>query len=132
MNTPTGEQIPNKERIKYLGCLLSSDGKIGTELNNRLGMAQADFKTLDKVWAHTVINRHRKSEIFEACILSKPLYGLNTAWLSQAESNKVDAFHVKCLRHIAKIQHSCYSHVSNQSARDTFGVQALSVTLLEQ
>ena len=69
--TPSGDPIPNKDRIKYLGSILSNDGRIGVELNYRLGAARAEFQTLCKVWSHAAINKKRKLDVFYACVIGE-------------------------------------------------------------
>ena len=46
--TPTGEPVPKKDRLKYLGSLLSNDARVGAELNHRLGAARAEYDKLHK------------------------------------------------------------------------------------
>ena len=79
VRTPAGDHVQQKERMKYLGSLLSADGGIGPELNARLGAARSDFFKLCKIWAHTAISRRRKMEIFNACVVSKLTYCLQVA-----------------------------------------------------
>ena len=83
---PDGDTIATKQSILYLGSLLASDGRIGSELNRRLGMAKADFDQLRLVWSHSSMNTKRKVQIFDACISAKLLYGLHAACLNQAET----------------------------------------------
>ena len=70
IRTPSGEIIPPRDRMLYLGSLISADGRVGNELNRRLGMAKADFLCLQKVWSHAAIGTARKMAIFNCCILS--------------------------------------------------------------
>lgn len=69
---------------------------------------------------------------FTACVWIELLYGLSTAWLSQAERRKLDAFQARCLRRTAKVQHSYYSRISNQTVLEMCDAKPLSATLLEQ
>ena len=55
VTTSAGEAIPAADKISYLGTTISSDGRVGSELNRRLGMAFAEFSRLKKVWGHTRI-----------------------------------------------------------------------------
>ena len=87
---------------------------MGPELSRRLGAAKAEFDTLSRVWSHAAISPGRKIQIFEACVVSKLLYGLHTAWLKSAELAKLDAFQARCLRKILHIPHSYYSRISNE------------------
>ena len=130
--TPTGEEIPRKERIKYLGCLLNSDGRVGSELSCRLGAARADFETLVKIWSHSDLSTHRKHEVFQACIASKLLYCLHTTWLNKSEINKIDAFQARCLRRLIGVRPSYWSRVPNQTVRERVGAKPFSQHLLQQ
>ena len=83
-----------------------------------------------KVWAHTNISSKRKLDVFNACVISKLMYCLDTEWLNEAERRKLDAFHARSLRQIAGIKASYYSRISNGVVRGVFGVTKLSHTLL--
>ena len=82
--------------------------------------------------AHANISKARKQEIYEACVLSKLMYGLETTWLRKAERGRLNAFHVKCLRHIHGIPPSYTSRVSNASVLEMARSQHLSVTLTKR
>ena len=80
-----GSPVKCKDNMIYLGSLLSSDGRIDTEISRRLGMAQEEFQLLSRVWNHANLSEHKKVEVFNACILSKLIYGIHTAWLTAAQ-----------------------------------------------
>ena len=130
--TPGGDPVKTTQSMKYLGSMLSSDGKLGTELSYRLGQAKSEFNSLCKIWSHAAIPRKIKLRIFEACVVSKLLYCLNIAWLHKGEIRKLDAFHHRCLRRIAGIQPSYWSRVSNADVLETLQCCPLSQILLEQ
>ena len=71
------------------------------------------FKNLNQCWSHANINRNRKTEIYLACVVSKLLYNLDSIWLLQADLQRINAFHVKCLRRIYRIPCSYISRISN-------------------
>ena len=48
-----GTEISTKQSIKYLGGLLSANGRIGSELSRRLGLVGADFRALSHMWRHS-------------------------------------------------------------------------------
>ena len=111
---PDGTQVDEQDAMTYLGSRLSSDGRIGTELGRRIGLALQDFRTLKKVWRHSSISYRRKLLIFDACVISKLIYGLFTAILNKAERRRLDGFQARCLRQIFKMLPSFYSRVSNK------------------
>ena len=71
--------------LVYLGSALSASVRIGPELGRRLGLAQSDFRTLQRAWAHFSLPRADNTRIFEACIISKLCYGLEVSYLNTAE-----------------------------------------------
>ena len=115
LTKPDGSPIPSKDSMVYLGGLLSAAGRSGPELSRRLGMASGDFETLCKVWKHTRLPLDKKVATFDACVVSKLLYCLHTAWFNKAERGKIDAFQARCLRRISGIKHSYISHISNET-----------------
>ena len=68
--------------------------------------------------------------IFDACVVSKILYGLESLFLLQADRTKLDGFYAKCLRKISGIQHSMISRVSNKEVLQSFPTTPLSEQLL--
>ena len=106
----------SKESLLYLGCFLCDNSSIGPELNRRLGAARAEFETLCRVWNHAVLPKAKKTRIFEACVLSKLLYCLHTAWLNKAELRRLNTFQAKCFKKILNIPHSFVSRISNKQS----------------
>ncbi|CAE8620602.1 unnamed protein product [Polarella glacialis] len=116
----------------YLGGLLTSDGSAISELARRLGEAGRCFEQLQSVWKHANISRLRKLQIYNACVVAKVLYALDSLWLLKADRRRLDAFHCKCLRRICGIKHSWISHVTNQTVLDTAGAVPLSQHVIQQ
>ena len=114
-----GKPLKTKTDTVYLGSLLTTSGEVAPELSRRLGEAAACFKALSAVWKHANIPKKRKYRIFEACVVSKLLYGLESLWLLKAHLRKLDAFGTKCLRSIAGIPPSFFSRVSNKDVLES-------------
>ena len=127
-----GKQIGNKSGIVYLGALLDSSGSIQSELVRRIGMATSDFKALATIWNHSNLTQYWKHRVFHACIASKLLYGLQTAWLTKSQRNKLDGFQARCLRKIIRVAPSYWSRISNARVLATLDAYPLSFQLLEQ
>ena len=111
---------------------MDTSGSIQSELNRRIGMACADFKALARIWNHASLTREWKYRIYRACILTKLLYGLQTAWLTKPQRKKLDGFHARCVRQITEIKHSFWSRVSNADVLTSIHAPLLSTMLLEQ
>ena len=129
---PNGQVIQGKDSIKYLGALLSSDGRMHSELARRIGAGAADFKALQRVWRHSTLSLARKSQFVNACIVSKTIYGLQTAWLNNVERRRLDGFHARCLRQILHIPSAYLSRISNKMVFQQAGAQPLSTLVLER
>ena len=108
-----GSRIKQKDSMVYLGSILSADGRIQSELNRRIGSAGQAFNELERLWKHANVSVTRKLEIFESCVISRLMYGLQTCWLNEAELSRLDAYYCKCLRRILKIPPSFESRVPN-------------------
>ena len=96
-----GSAAKQRDNLLYLRALLSADGPVGSELSRRLGLAEADFKTLAQVWKHTLLSRKDKYDIFMALVVSKLMHALETTWLNVSERRKLDGLLARCLRRIA-------------------------------
>ena len=57
LQIPGGDHVKEKTEMKYLGSVVSADGKIGPELNARLGAARSEFAKLCTVWAHILTTK---------------------------------------------------------------------------
>ena len=56
--------------------------------------------------------------MYNAVIVSKLIYGLETMYLNDSLLKRLDAFHIRGLRHILGIQHSYWSRVKNEEIID--------------
>ena len=80
---PNGSHVRIAHYMIYLGGLISYDGAITSELSRRINMAYNDFCALQLVWSHANITCKTNILMFNACSISKLLYGLDVAWLRQ-------------------------------------------------
>ena len=129
---PDGTEIKAKEVMQYLGANLRSDGDAAAELGRRIGLAEADFIALSRVWKHSALSRSRKIELYQAMVESKLLYGLSTFWLRKADKRRLDGFQNRCLRRILNIKPSYVSRVSNLEVLKSGKLVQLSTILLRR
>ena len=108
-----GSPIQVVESATYLGNLLDTNANHAAGINKRLGEATQTFSKLADVWSHASISRGRKVAIFNACVVTKLLFGLETVSCSSVSAKRLDAFPAKSLRKILHIQHSFYSRIPN-------------------
>ena len=127
---PSGDAVKPVDSATYLGSLLSADGWTKSSVARRTGEARSVLDKLQTVWRHANITRKRKLDLFNACVVSKLLYSLETLCLRQADRDRLDAFQAQALRKIMGIPHSMLSHVSNQEVRRLSRQRPLSQTIL--
>ena len=127
-----GDPVPRISSIVYLGGLIEATGKPGPEVRRRIGEAKIVFRSLKRVWRHAGLSRHRKLQIYKACVVSKLLYNFSTLWLTDTHMNSIDTFHYRCLRSIANIPTTWGAmqigipRTSNEAVRDMLGETLLS------
>ena len=125
-------KVKRKDNMVYLGATLAADGRVDSEVARRLGMAHADFKTLQRLWGHANLPVKDKVRIFDACVVSRLTYGLQTAWLPTAMKRRLDGFQARCLRRVCRIPAAYISRVSNQEVLARTGSSRISTRIQEQ
>ena len=73
----------------------------------------------------------RKLTIFDACILSKLMYGLSSAVLTKVDRKRLDAFHAGCTRKIIRVAPAYHSRVSNHTVFERARTKPASRLLLK-
>ena len=64
------------------------------------------------------------------CIVTKLMYSLEVAWLSEREQSRLDTFQQRCLRRISRITQYFYSRVSNFDVLNSLQQKPLTQVLL--
>ena len=91
------------ENFTYLGSTISSTLNIEVEVNNRIGKAAAVMARLTKkVWNNSSLIEKTRLHVYQACVLSTLLYG-SESWTTYAKQEKLNSFHMRCLRRILHI-----------------------------
>ena len=129
VRTALGDILALVASTVYLGSCISANGRFACEIARKIGSASAAFNGLQAAWRHTAIHRLRKIEIFNACILSKVMYGTASAWLTTKDFRRLDGFQARCLRKILRIPTSFVSRVSNRTVLQRAGTIAISKTV---
>ena len=62
---------------------MNSDGRIDSEIAQKLGVASKDFHNLRRIWSHCHITQQFKFVVFTACVVQKLLYSLECTWLNK-------------------------------------------------
>ena len=111
-----GELIEQETEFKYLGPIVSCDGKLGKELDSRIQKASGSFSCLGKIWKNRNIRLCNKVRIYKAAVLTVLCYGCETWNTTVKQQDQLEAFHMRCLRRILKVR--WHDMVSNDEILD--------------
>ena len=106
-------------------------GKGLVEVRRRRGLAAGTFKALKKtLWKRREISLTTKMQVFNACVLSRLLYGSETWVVGAADLARLEAFHSNCLRRILRL--SWMDKVSNVDVRKRCGQPTMEAILRQR
>ena len=70
-----GEKIKQVKRFKYLGYIITSDGKCITEIRKRIAMAKDSFNKMSPILNNRNISMATKTRVLETYVWAIFLYG---------------------------------------------------------
>ncbi|XP_062849141.1 uncharacterized protein LOC134311436 [Trichomycterus rosablanca] len=114
----------------YLGSTISDSLSLDSELNKHIGKASTTMSRLAKrVWNNRKLTEHTKVQVYRACVVSTLLYGSETWTLQARQEQKLNTFHMRCLRRIFNI--TWQDRVPNTTVLERAGTPSM-FTLLKQ
>ena len=91
--------------FKYLGSILSSDGKSLPEIKNKIALATAALSNLSTLWKSRKIKFKVEFKLYNSLVQSVLLYGCES-WILVAESERrLQAFEIKYFRRMLGISY---------------------------
>jgi len=96
------KQLRNVECFKYLGSMLTNDGRCTCEIKYRIAMANAAFNKKKNLFTSTLDLNLRK-KLIKCYIWSMAFYGAETCTLWAADQKHLESFEMWCLRRMEKI-----------------------------
>jgi len=105
------KQLENMESFKYLGSILTNEGRCTCEIKCRIAMAKAAFNKKRILFTSTLDLELRK-KLVKCYILSTALYGAETWTLRAVDQKHLESFEMWCWRRMEKI--SWNDHVRNK------------------
>jgi len=104
------KQIENVKYFKYLGSMLTNDGRCTCEIKYRIAMAKAAFNKKRALFTST-LNLELRKKLVKCYIWSTALYGAETWTLRAVDQKHLESFEILCWRRMEKI--SWTDHVRN-------------------
>ena len=99
-----GTTLNEDETTKYLGAKISKTVDPKLELKSRIANTMTVLRKLDIFWNKTNCSTYWKIIVFNAVIISKLLYGLETIEPTEHVANMLNTFQLKGLRKILKLK----------------------------
>ena len=86
------------DHFTYLGCIISSNRSLGSEINKHIAKAVSVMARLSRrVWFNKQLTSNTKLQVYQACVLSTLLYG-SESWTTYArQENRLESLHFRCL-----------------------------------
>ena len=105
------KQLENVESFKYLGSILTNDGRCTCEIKCRIAMAKAAF---NKKWVlfTSTLDLELTKKLVKCYIWSIALYGAETWTFRRVDQKHLESFEMWCWRRMEKIIWT--DHVRNE------------------
>jgi hypothetical protein len=111
-----GNAVPTVKSIKYLGSTISKSHDIKSLITGRISACFAVLNRLNFFWRKSSCPDKFKLSVFDAVVRSKLVYGLEVTHIPKFLMQKLNAFQLKGLRKILKLN-TTYIDRSNTNAR---------------
>ena len=90
------------EVVKYLGVMISGDGRMEEEVRSRIGKAARVIGALNEpVWKRKELSRRTKLKVYNAIVVPTLMYGSETWVLNKPQESAIQATEMRVLRRIA-------------------------------
>ena len=94
--------MENVEYFKYLGSMLTNDGRCTCEIKSRIAMAEAAFSKKKTLFT-SKLDLNLGKKLMKCYIWSMALYGAETWTLRAADQKYLESFEMWCWRRMEKI-----------------------------
>ena len=97
------KRLESVEVVKYLGVMISGDGRMEEEIRSRIGKAARVIGVLNEpVWKRKELSRRTKLRVYNAIVVPTLVYGSETWVLNKQQESAIQAVEMRVLRRIAE------------------------------
>ena len=97
------KQLENVKCFKYLGSMLTEDGRCTCEIKSRIAMAKAAFNKKKNLFT-SKLDLNLRKRLVRCYVWSIALYGAETWTLRATDQKHLESFEMWCRRRIEKIR----------------------------
>ena len=136
VETPPTIKIDNKplqvtNNFTYLGSTINNSLSLNPEIDRRIAKAAGTLAKLDsRVWTNNHLTLKTKIKVYQACVLSTLLYGSESWTTYSKQENRLEVFHLRCLRRILGI--SWKDRISNNAVLDKAEIPSVHALLSQR
>ena len=96
-----GEEVEEVDKLKYLGVMISGDGRCDDEIEQRIGAAARVVGAMRKeALERRELQKRTKMRVFNAMVVPTLLYGCETWTVQKRHVSKLQAFEMMCWRRV--------------------------------
>ena len=115
-----GRHITQIEKYKYLGVMVTKDGRCDTELLKRIGMAKTTFNSMRRILTNMNINMRLRTRLVKCFVWSVFMYGCEVWTLDKRLKGRIEALEMWILRRMMRIPWT--ARVTNERVMEMAGV----------
>ena len=116
-----GEVIKQVQKFKYLGYIITSDGKCDTEIKRRIAIAKDSFTKLNPIFRNHDILMATKFRVLKAYVWSVLLYGCECWTITEDLKKRLEAAEMWFIRRMLRV--SWTEKKTNEAVLDDAGVK---------
>ena len=104
--TVDGNAVEQVDNFVYLGSIQSYDDGSQPDIKRRIVLASSVMSSLQPIWSDRYLSLPipTKVRVYQTLVLPVITYACETWTLSAVDTRRLEAFHMKCQRQIARIR----------------------------
>lgn len=111
-----GAELKCVKSFRYLGSIVTEDGRCQSEIKSRIAQAKCTFSELGNVLKNRTVSGKTKMNVLKCYVWSTLLYGCESWTLTADLRRRINAFEMWCLRRMERIPYT--DHKTNKEVLD--------------